>query len=70
MQAYTYFIGFALAGMSFTVVLMWILVSFTALHFAISRIIIALLVGFGNYYANLFLNFKVAGVHIKKDTAS
>lgn len=66
MHAYLYFIGFALLGMAITVLLMWLLVSFTAWHFAFSRILIALVVGFGNYYANLFLNFKVAGMHLNK----
>lgn len=61
---YVYFIGFAITGMAITVVLMWVLVSFTALHFAASRIIIALMVGIVNYFANLVFNFKVVGVEI------
>jgi len=63
---YIYFILFAITGMAVTIVLMWLLVSFTAWHFAISRIVIALAVGFGNYFANLFINFKVAGVQLSK----
>ena len=65
-KSYAYFMAFALFGMILTVFLMWVLVTFTILHFTISRTIVAIIVGFGNYYVNLFLNFKVAGVELKK----
>ena len=65
-QGYLYFILFALTGMALTVALMWTLISFTAWHYATSRVLIAITVGFGNYYANLFLNFKVSGVYLDK----
>lgn len=58
---YIYFIKFALIGLALTTGLMWVLVENTDLAVLVVRVLIAGLVGMGNYLANLYLNFKVAG---------
>lgn len=60
-RGYVYFLQFALIGALVTTLLMWLLTSQTELHYALARILIAGVVGVGNYVANLYFNFKVAG---------
>lgn len=62
-RGYTYFISYAIAGMALTTLLMWLLTEFTDLHYVVVRVLIACIVGIGNYLANLYLNFRVVGVH-------
>lgn len=58
---YLYFLKFALLGAATTTLLMFLIMTKTSLNLVISRIIVASLVGIGNYLANLYFNFKVAG---------
>ena len=58
---YLYFLKTALAGLMITVFLMWAFTTATHGPYLIIRIIVAGIVGTGNYLANLYLNFKVAG---------
>jgi putative flippase GtrA len=58
---YVYFLKFALIGMALTTGLMWAMVENSDLAVVVVRVLIAGLVGMGNYLANLYLNFKVAG---------
>jgi putative flippase GtrA len=58
---YLYFLKTALAGSAITVFLMWALASITSGPYLVLRIIVAALVGTGNYLINLYLNFRVAG---------
>lgn len=62
-RGYAYFISYAAIGMTLTTLLMWILTEFTSLHYVVVRVLIACVVGIGNYLANLYLNFRVAGMH-------
>ncbi len=58
---YLYFLKTALAGSALTVFLMWALTAVTSGPYLVIRIVVAVLVGTGNYLANLYLNFRVAG---------
>ena len=58
---YLYFLKTAIAGSALTVFLMWAFTAITGGSYLIIRIAVAALVGMGNYLANLYLNFKVAG---------
>lgn len=62
-RGYAYFITYAVVGMFLTAGLMWLLTAYTNLHYTTIRVLIAGFIGAGNYVANLYLNFKVAGVH-------
>ncbi|MEK7613832.1 MAG: GtrA family protein [Patescibacteria group bacterium] len=64
-HGYFYFIKFALIGMTATTGLMWMVTSYTMLHFLVGRTIVALFVGSANYVLNLYLNFKVVGKALK-----
>lgn len=64
-HGYFYFIKFALLGMTATTGLMWVMTTFTTLHFIPARFIVGVIVGTSNYMANLYLNFKVAGKHLE-----
>lgn len=60
---YSYFIGAALLGASVTTLGVSALVTYAGLYFMLARILIACVVGIGNYLFNLFYNFKVGGLH-------
>lgn len=60
-QGYLCFLKFAVAGMAITAYLMWTLVILTHRDILTIRAIVACFVGMGNYLANLYLNFQVAG---------
>lgn len=62
-HGYLYFIGFALLGAAGTTLGVAGLVTAFGLHYLYARVLVACVVGIGNYLANLFLNFKVAGIH-------
>ena len=62
-RGYAYFMSYAVAGALLTTLLMWLLTELTGLHYALVRVLIAIFVGVGNYAANLYLNFKVAGMY-------
>lgn len=58
---YVFFLG--IAGMGFLLVtsLMYLCVDILGLHYVVSRVVIAAVVGCWNYFLNLYWNFKVAG---------
>jgi putative flippase GtrA len=58
---YLYFLKFAFLGAAITTLLMFLIITKTTFNLFTSRAIVASLVGIGNYLANLYLNFKVAG---------
>lgn len=62
---YAYFIGFAIAGAVATTAIVAFLVTYAGLFFLVARVIASFFVGIGNYLFNLYINFKVAGVHQK-----
>lgn len=62
-HGYAYFIGLALMGATVTTAGVGILVSTLGLYYLVARILVACVVGVLNYLANLFLNFKVVGLH-------
>jgi putative flippase GtrA len=62
-HGYSYFIGVAIAGAFVTTALVATLVTYAHLYYLLARILVAGLIGIGNYLFNLHLNFKVAGMH-------
>lgn len=62
-SGYGLFLGFAGIGMASTTLLMWVLVECAAWNVVIARVGVAGAVGMGNYLANLYLTFRVAGKH-------
>ena len=60
---YSYFITAALVGAGITTLGVTVLVTYAGLYFMFARVLIACVVGIGNYLFNLFYNFKVVGVH-------
>lgn len=62
-HGYTYFALVALAGAAATTSLVAGLVWFFGLYYIFARIIVAGIVGMGNYLFNLYFNFKVVGRH-------
>jgi putative flippase GtrA len=62
-HGYAYFAVVAMIGAVATTSLVAFLVSFFGLYYLTARILVAGLVGIGNYLFNLFFNFKVAGNH-------
>jgi putative flippase GtrA len=58
---YLYFLKTAVAGALMTGLFMWILSTTTQGHYLLLRIIIAAIIGTGNYMIHLYLNFRVAG---------
>jgi putative flippase GtrA len=62
-RGYIYFAVVALLGAGVTTILMIGLVSWLGVYFLVARTIVAGLVGMANYLFNLYVNFKVVGVH-------
>ncbi|MDB5236913.1 MAG: GtrA family protein [Parcubacteria group bacterium] len=62
-HGYAYFILVALAGAAVTTLSVAALVSALHLYYLLARILVAGIIGIGNYLFNLHLNFKVAGKH-------
>ncbi len=60
---YSVFIGAALLGALVTTAGVALLVSYAHLYYLVARVLVAVCVGMGNYLFNLFLNFKVVGLH-------
>jgi putative flippase GtrA len=63
-RGYVYFAVIAVLGAAITTGLVALLVSYVGLHYLIARILVAGLVGIGNYLFNLYVNFKVVGKHV------
>jgi putative flippase GtrA len=55
------FLLVAAAGVAFTMGCMYMLTQYTSVHYLVSRVVIAALVGMFNYLMNLYVNFRVAG---------
>lgn len=62
-NGYAYFILIALAGAAVTTGGVALLVQYLGLYYILARLLVAGLVGIGNYLMNLHFNFKVAGHH-------
>jgi putative flippase GtrA len=62
-HGYYIFLGTAILGLMFVVLLMALLVEKLFLNYIIARVIVAGVVGMYNYLVNLFFNFKVVGNH-------
>jgi putative flippase GtrA len=62
-HGYVYFATVALGGAALTTTLVTLLVSQLGLFYLLARIIVAGIVGMGNYLFNLHLNFKIVGKH-------
>ncbi len=62
-HGYAYFALVALIGAAVTTTLVTGLVSLFGLYYLLARILVAGIVGIGNYLFNLHLNFKVVGHH-------
>lgn len=60
---YVFFLLFAGGGALFISGAVALLVTLFGLHYLIARILIACVVGMGNYLFNLHVNFRVAGQH-------
>ena len=44
---------------------MGLLVTYVGLQYIFARVVVAIFVGIGNYVANLFITFKVAGKELR-----
>lgn len=62
-HGYLFFILFAIGGSVFIAGAVTLLVTLFAMHYLAARILVAGIVGIGNYLFNLHFNFKVAGHH-------
>jgi len=62
-HGYAYFIVIAILGAVLTTSLVAFLVSFAHLYYLLARVLVAGIIGIGNYLFNLHLNFRVAGNH-------
>lgn len=62
-HGYAYFIAVALVGAFVTTSLVAFLVSFAHLYYLLARVLVAGIIGIGNYLLNLYLNFRVVGNH-------
>jgi putative flippase GtrA len=60
---YFYFTLFAILGAALTTALVALLVSTLGMYYLLARVIVAGIVGMGNYLFNLHINFNVAGKH-------
>jgi putative flippase GtrA len=58
---YMYFALVAISGAAVTTLLVGFLVSYLGLFYIVARVLVAGIVGIGDYLFNLHLNFKVAG---------
>jgi putative flippase GtrA len=62
-HGYAYFISVALAGAVLTTSLVALLVTFAHLYYLLARVLVAGVIGIGNYLFNLYVNFRVVGKH-------
>jgi putative flippase GtrA len=62
-SGYAIFLGIAGTGVVLVSVLMFVVVEFTGAAPLVARVIVAAIVGMWNYLMNLYVNFKVAGIH-------
>ncbi|HYE23054.1 MAG TPA: GtrA family protein [Candidatus Paceibacterota bacterium] len=62
-HGYAYFLSFACAGAFLISAAVAFLTETFHLHYMLARVLVACVVGVGNYLFNLHFNFKVAGRH-------
>ena len=62
-HGYVFFILFAFGGAAFIAGAVTLLVTLFGLYYLLARVLVAGVVGMGNYLFNLHFNFKVAGHH-------
>jgi putative flippase GtrA len=62
---YAGFIMIALIGLLIVTGGMFLFLEYTDVHYLVARIAIAGVAGLWNYFMNLYVNFKVAGKHVK-----
>ncbi|KND51020.1 MAG: hypothetical protein AB202_01255 [Parcubacteria bacterium C7867-007] len=62
-HGYVYFITIAVVGSFATTALVTALVTLTGMYYLLARILVAFVIGIGNYLFNLYLNFRVVGRH-------
>jgi len=62
-HGYAYFLTFAGVGALLISIAVAILTETFLLHYLVARILVACVVGTGNYLFNLYVNFKVVGRH-------
>lgn len=60
-HAYLFFLLIGGVGLLLITTLMYLCVDILQLHYLVSRVLIAGVVGWWNYLMNLYVNFKVAG---------
>jgi putative flippase GtrA len=60
---YLYFAFAGILGAGITTLLVAGLVTYAGFYYLLARVLVAGLVGVGNYLFNLYLNFKVVGKH-------
>ncbi len=60
-EAYLIFVSIGGVGLLFIASLMYLLVGVFGLHYMVSRVMVASVVGVWNYAMNLYVNFRVAG---------
>lgn len=63
-HGYAYFLSFAAGGAFLISLAVAFLTETFHLHYLLARILVACVVGTGNYLFNLHFNFKVAGRHL------
>jgi putative flippase GtrA len=63
-HGYAYFAGISIIAALFITVAVAVLVTYIGIPFLIARVLVAAVVGIANYLLNLYLNFRVAGIHL------
>lgn len=63
-EGYVHFLGIALLGIGLVVSGTVALVEWIDVPYLMARVLIALVTGLWNYLMNLFVNFRVAGLHL------
>jgi putative flippase GtrA len=62
-QGYVNFALIGIGGAAATTGLVFLLVHYVGLYYLVARVAVAGVIGIGNYFMNLYLNFKVVGDH-------
>lgn len=62
-RGYTYFIGAALLGALLITGAVSLMTTILGMSYLLARVLVACIVGVGNYLFNLYVNFNVAGKH-------
>ncbi len=62
-SGYVFFIAIAMGGAIFITTSVAMLVEKAGLSYIFARVLVAVACGVGNYILNLYLNFRVSGIH-------